>query len=187
MKHYRTVSFALVFSSFIYGCGNQPALTQNDSMAVSKDYIQRHPEITPAPAGAAGAKVFYTSGGVHYGNIKVPETNLEQMRAAYLKNPLNVVDTNGQPVTGFVLDSADFSDLVNQASKVKTIGFHFGIRNFNYQADQQKPLYTLMVIPVANDWSVFPPMGAKTGTASPYGYDFVQPCPGSPGCPIINP
>jgi len=164
---------------FITGCGNKSSsLTQNDSLAVASTYVKDHPEI------AAGS--FYHV----FEKLKVGQDSLDKMRQAYnsvltfhLPDPYT-----GGWATGFNVDTADFNDMVKlgSAGKVITFGFHFAIRNYTQFAQGALPLYTMEVVPIGPGYKPFPAglqAATSTTTATSYGYDFVDPCPGGLGCP----
>ena len=161
---------------------NQPVLlSQSDSLAICQDFAKHHPE-------ALTAGNLRTSGNLFSGALRaqriVSADSLEQMRMAYVANPVvQFVNTAGAPMTGFILDSADLPKIAAAAPRLKTIGFHFGIQNFGtFQQTGQKPIYTLILTPYGTNGTPYPPnVLDQSGTAE--GFDFVDPCPGSPGCP----
>jgi hypothetical protein len=171
---------ACIFSLVAYR--NQPVLlSQSDSLAICQDYAKHHPEALNA--GSLGANANLYSGGLRAQRI-VSADSLEQMRMAYVANPVvQFVNTAGAPMTGFILDSADLPKIAAAAPRLKTIGFHFGIQNFGtYQQQGQKPIYTLIITPYGTNGTPYPPnVLDQSGMAE--GFDFVDPCPGSPGCP----
>jgi hypothetical protein len=103
----------------------------------------------------------------------------QKMMAAYKDVAFDIPNPrdNNNRALGFVLDSIDFKKIVNDAGLYRSIGLYFGIRNFDRKPDEA-PVYTILVTPVMKNGAF-----RTTTTASILGYDYVDPCPGSPGCP----
>jgi hypothetical protein len=182
MKFLLTSLFVVAALFSLVAYRNQPVLlSQSDSLAICQDFARHHPEALTAGNPRASANLF--AGGLRAQRI-VSADSLEQMRLAYVANPVvQFVNTAGAPMTGFILDSNDLPKIAAAAPRLKTIGFHFGIQNFGtFQQAGQKPIYTLILTPYGTNGTPYPPnVLDQNGTAE--GFDFVDPCPGSPGCP----
>jgi hypothetical protein len=82
---------------------------------------------------------------------------------------------------GFIMPKESF-DLIIKDKNIKTLSFYFGMKNykeFNGDDDHDmkvNPRQTLMIIPVYDL--------SKVASNYPAGYDFVDPCPGTKGCPL---
>ncbi len=73
---------------------------------------------------------------------------------------------------------ADFNHIIANLDKIETLSFYFGIKNYKEIGTKNfKPMHTLMIIPELKKT-----LNQKV-SSMPAGYDFVEPCPGSPSCP----
>jgi hypothetical protein len=153
-----------------------------DSMAIIRQYAKVHPsQVGVAPLKANRATLM----------PRIPESGsvLDSMIWLYQTQYEFPIPNWKYPnlgwATGYEMDTSDYPLLLAQGSNVKTIGFHFGIRNYldvlNYDST---PIFTMAIIPVDQNLNSMPAIKLKPRTGGGGdGYDFVQPCPGSPGCP----
>src|ERR1700743_214655 len=121
-------SFGLVVF-ILTGCGSQGASSAGgsvDSSAVAKAYAHDHPEAGGMPATT---KVFDFS-GISQTKVIMSEDSCDDMQRAYINDPVDLENTSGVKLTGFIMDPADFPDLISNSKNLATIGFHLGIRNF---------------------------------------------------------
>jgi hypothetical protein len=153
-----------------------------DSMNVASQFAKAHPNLVAIlPAGSGKGTVMPL--------IAEPASVLDSMLWLYQKSyefPIpNWKSPNLGWATGYMMDTADYPLLLAQGSNVKTIGFHFGIRNYDdVLLYDSTPIFTMAIIPVDRNMNALPAskLTPLTGGGGG-GYDFVQPCPGSPGCP----
>jgi hypothetical protein len=153
-----------------------------DSMAIIRTYAKAHPRLV-------GVSPVIASGATLTPRIVEPMSVLDSMLWLYQTQyefPIpNWKNPNLGWATGYEMDTSDYPLLLAQGSNVKTIGFHFGIRNYlDVLKYDSTPIFTMAIIPVDQNLNALPAikLTPKTGGGGG-GYDFVQPCPGSPGCP----
>lgn len=183
-KNHLRIPGLLLGSTLLFASCTTPSSSGGsvDSMAIIRQYAKIHPTLVGvAPAAASRATVMP--------RIPEPGSVLDSMLWLYQTRyefPIpNWKNPNLGWATGYEMDTSDYPLLLAQGSNVKTIGFHFGIRNYldvlNYDST---PIFTMAIIPVDQNLNALPAikLTPKTGGGGD-GYDFVQPCPGSPGCP----
>jgi hypothetical protein len=188
MKKYPTFLVLSLFSSVLglFSCNSGSDTTKStnqtdttscncDSLAIVEKYLASHKN---KGLSLDGNQPFYFG----MTTPRPPEKDsVDQMLDAYTHASFNIPNpkTSGK-VHGFLLDSLDYNAIVKDAANYNTLSFYFGIRNFG-EYKKKGALYTIVVVPV---WKK-----TASGSRSPkppantLGYDFVDPCPGSPGCP----
>src|ERR1700754_555182 len=100
----------------------------------------------------------------------IPADSAQNMVSSYHtpRHRLNLVNSAGEPLKGFVLEADDFKKIVANAANIKSLSFYFGVHNFAEAYTGNVPAkYTLLIVPVD-----------KTGKAMKNSvFDYVLPCP----------
>jgi hypothetical protein len=163
-----------------------PAVTGGylDSMNIARLFSKSHPNLFAVLPGGPGKDIVMPT-------IAEPASVLDSMIWLYQAKYEFPIPNWKRPdlgwATGYEMDTADYPALLAQGSNVKTIGFHFGIRNYqDVLKFDSTPIFTMAIIPVDRNSNAMPAMRLNPNTeggGGGGGFDFVQPCPGSPGCP----
>ena len=155
-----------------------------DSIGIARGFAKSHPNLFAILPGGSGK-------GIVMPSIAEPASVLDSMVWLYQTKYEFPIPNWKRPdlgwATGYMMDTADYPALLAQGSSVKTIGFHFGIRNYqDVLKFDSTPIFTMAIIPVDRNSNAMPAIRLNPNTeggGGGGGFDFVQPCPGSPGCP----
>ncbi len=169
MKKITPFQLFAIFGLLFTACNNDSVsfTSKNDSVNFIQEYYKKYPAESPEKTDGS----FVVSQVFQH----IDSAEAEKMITAYTNNPAFHILNPKKPgyATGFALDSMDFADIISEQTKYSTLGFYFAIKNYYEYAQGKAPEYTLVVIPKMIS-------GLKAPIVA---YDFVNPCPGSPGCP----